>query len=74
MSVSDKALPTDNDFKIFAVGSPTLGFLDLAATALPINGAATLIAVFKNLSQALWVSRMFHLIHCQIHYLLNETA
>ena len=48
MSVSDTNLPPENDFRILVVARPTLGFLVLALTALPINGAVALIAGFRN--------------------------
>ena len=52
ISVSDKILPPLIDFKILVVAAPTFGFLVLALTAIPINGAATLTARFRNLFQA----------------------
>ena len=55
ISVSDKILPPDILFRILVVASPTFGFLVLAVTAIPINGAVALIAGFKNLFQAVCV-------------------
>ena len=52
MSVRLRILPSDIDFKILAVAFPTFGFLVLALTANPMNGAATLTAGFTNLVQA----------------------
>ena len=49
ISVSDKILPPEIDFKVFEVASPTFGFLVLALTAIPINGAVALIAGLRNL-------------------------
>ena len=40
ISVSDKFLPPDFDFKILAVACPTFGFLVLELTAIPIYGLA----------------------------------
>ena len=40
------------DFKKLLVACPTFGFLVLALTAIPINGAATLTAGLRNLLQA----------------------
>ena len=55
MSVKLKILPPDKLFRIFVVAYPTLGFLVLAETAIPINGAATLTAGFRNLFHAAWL-------------------
>ena len=58
MSVKLNIFPPDIDFKILVVAAPTLLFLVLALTAIPIKGAATLTAGFKNfenLSQAVFV-------------------
>ena len=52
MSVSDNILPPEILLSILVVACPTLGFLVLALTAIPINGAATLTAGFRNLFQA----------------------
>ena len=49
MSVKLKILPPDIDFNILVVACPTLGFLVLAETANPINGAATLTTGLRNL-------------------------
>ena len=46
MSVKLKFLPSLSDFNILVVACPTFGFLVLALTAFPINGAATLTAGF----------------------------
>ena len=46
ISVRLKILPPEIDFKILLVACPTAGFLDLALTAIPINGAVALIAGF----------------------------
>ena len=54
MSVRLKNLPPEIDFNILVVACPTLGFLVLALTAIPINGAATLTAGFKSLFHAVW--------------------
>ena len=51
MSLKIENLPLDIDFKIFVVACPTFGFLVLAPTAMPINGAATLTAGFQKLFQ-----------------------
>ena len=59
MSVGDRILPPEIDFRILVVACPTFGFFVLALTAIPINGAATLIAGFKNLFQAVCVSLKF---------------
>ena len=59
MSVKPKILQQDILFNILVVASPTLGFLVLALTAMPINGAATLTADFKNLFQAVCVPLNF---------------
>ena len=50
-SVRDDFLPPDI-LKILVVAGPTFGFLVLLLTAIPLNGAATLKAGFKNLFQA----------------------
>ena len=42
-------------FIIVVVACPTFGFLILALTAVPINGAVALIAGFKNLFQVVSV-------------------
>ena len=55
MSVKLNILPQDVLFNILVVACPTLGFLVSALTAMPINGAATLTADFKNLFQAVCV-------------------
>ena len=55
MSVKLKILPQHILFNILVVACPTLGFLVLALTAMPINGAATLTADFKKLFQAVCV-------------------
>ena len=55
MSVKLKIFPPENDFKILVVAAATFGFFVLAPTAIPINGAATLTAGFKNLSHAVFV-------------------
>ena len=52
MSVKLKILPPDIDFNLSVVACPFLGFLVLALTAIPINGAASLTAGFKNIFQA----------------------
>ena len=49
MSVKLKILPPEIDFKISVVACPTFGLFVFAETAIPINGAATLTAGFKNL-------------------------
>ena len=49
-------LPPGIDFKILVVAAATWGFLVSAPTAIPVNGAATLTAGFKDLLQAVWVS------------------
>ena len=55
MSVKLIILPQDILFNILVVACPLLGFVVLALTAMPINGAATLTADFKNLFQAVCV-------------------
>ena len=55
MSVKLNVLLQDILFDILVVACPTLGFLVSALTAMPINGAATLTADFKNLFQAVCV-------------------
>ena len=57
-------LPQDVLFNILVVACPTLGFLVLALTAMPINGAATLTADFKNLFQAVCVPVEFFSVVC----------
>ena len=52
ISVSDKVLTPDIDFKILTVACPTFGFLVLALTAIPIYGLAIFNAGLKNLFQA----------------------
>ena len=44
-------LPPETDFRILVVACPTLGFLVLALTAIPINGAVALIADFRIFSK-----------------------
>ena len=56
ISVKLKILPPEKGFRILVVACPTFGFLVLALTAIPINGAVALIAGFKNLFQAVCVS------------------
>ena len=48
-------LPPEIDFRILVVACPTLGFLVLALTAIPINGAVALIADFRIFFQAVCV-------------------
>ena len=55
MSVKLKILPPLMLFNIFVVAAATFGFLVLAPTAIPINGADALIAGFRNLFQAVCV-------------------
>ena len=55
MSVNDNILPPECDFNKLVVACPTFGFLALALTAIPINGAATLTEGFKHLFQAVCV-------------------
>ena len=55
MSVKLNILPPKLDFSILVVAAATLGFLVLAPTVIPINGAATLTTGFKKLFQAVWV-------------------
>ena len=52
MSVNLNILPPQIDFNVSVVACPTFGFSVLAETGIPINGAATLTASFKNLFQA----------------------
>ena len=63
-SVKLNILPQDVFFNILVVACPTLGFLVLALTAMPINGAATLTADFKNLFQAVCVPVEFFSVVC----------
>ena len=58
-------LPPENDFKILVVACPTFGFLVLALTAIPINGAATLTAGFKNLFHQVCVALKSF---CNLHF------
>ena len=55
MSVKLKILPPDILLRILVVACPTFGFLVLAVTAIPINGAVALIAGLRNLFQAVFV-------------------
>ena len=55
ISVSDKILPPLIDFNILVVACQTFGFLVLALTAIPINGAVALIAALRNLFQVVCV-------------------
>ena len=59
ISVSDKNLPPVLLFNKLVVACPNLGFLVLAPTAIPINGAVPLIAGFRNLFQAVCVPSKF---------------
>ena len=59
MSVSDKFLPREIDFKILVVASPTFGFFVLAETDIPINGTVPLIAGLRNLLHAIRTSEKF---------------
>ena len=52
MSFELNVLPPEIDLNIFVEACATVGFLVFAPTALPINGAATFTAGFKNLFQA----------------------
>ena len=52
MSGIDKTFPPDIDFETIVVARPTLGFLDLAAAAIPIKEAVTFIAGLRKLSHA----------------------
>ena len=47
MSVKTKILPPDILFHILVFACPIFGFLVLAHTAIPVNGAATLTACFR---------------------------
>ena len=55
MSVKLKILPPDILLRILVVACPTFGFLVLAVTAIPINGAVALIEGLRNLFQAVCV-------------------
>ena len=55
MSVKLKILPPEIDFNILVVAAATFGFLVLAPTAIPINGAVALIAGLRNLFPAVFV-------------------
>ena len=55
MSVKLNFLPREIDLNLLVVACPTLGFFVFAETAIPINGAPTLTAGFKNLFQAVSV-------------------
>ena len=55
ISVQLKILPPLIDFILLVVAAPTLGFLVLAITSIPINGAATLTAGLRNFLQAVCV-------------------
>ena len=48
-SVTLKIFPPVNDFKVLVIACPILGFLVLAPTAIPINGAVGIMSGFKNL-------------------------
>ena len=63
-SVKLNILPQELLFNILDVACPTLGFLVLALTAMPKNGAATLTADFKNLFQAVCVPVEFFSVVC----------
>ena len=63
ISVKLKILPLEIDFNILVVACPTLGFLVLALTAIPINGAATLTAGLKNLFPAVYVPLKFFVVY-----------
>ena len=52
ISVNDNMLPPLMLLNILAVAAATFGFLVLAPTAIPINGAATLTAGLRNLFHA----------------------
>ena len=62
MSVRPNILLQDIFFNILVVACPTLGFLVLALTAMPISGAATLTADFKTLFQAVCVPVEFSVV------------
>ena len=55
ISIRDETLHLLIDFDILVVARPTLGFLVLALTAIPMNGAATLTVDFKNFFKAVCV-------------------
>ena len=55
ISVRLKILPPEIDFNLLIVACRNFGFFVLALTAIPITGAATLTAGFKNLFQAVCV-------------------
>ena len=59
MSLSDRILPPEIDFKIFVVAAPIFGYLVLALTAIPIYGLAIFNAGFRNLFQAVCVPLIF---------------
>ena len=62
ISVRLRILPPLKLFNILVVAAATFGFLVLAPTAIPINGAATLTAGFRNLIQAICVPLKFFVV------------
>ena len=58
-SVSDKISPTEIGFNILVVACPTYGLFVFAETAIPIDGAVSLIFGFKSFFQAVYVSLKF---------------
>ena len=55
ISIKLKILPPEIDFNILVFACPTFGSLVFAETAIPINGAVALIAVFRILIEAVCV-------------------
>ena len=55
MLISGEILAPDILFNVLVVACPTFGFLVFAETAIPINGAVSLIAGFRNLFQVVCV-------------------
>ena len=52
MSDRLKVLPPDTLLEIIVVASPTAGYFDFVAGAIPKNGVVALIAGFRELIQA----------------------
>ena len=71
-SVRDRIYPADILFKILVVDCPTFGFLALALTAIPINGAVALTAGFRNFFQAVCVLLNFFVVYFLSNHLQVE--
>ena len=74
MSVRLIISPPEMEFNILVVAAATFGFFVLAPTAIPINGAATLTAGFRNFFQAVWDPLKLFSFYFWIHYILVEIA